>query len=65
MIEALETGFAPGAEANVKKKMEAGVSMHRYCTREEVADLVLFLASDESSYCTGTCFPIDGGMGAY
>ena len=65
MIEAIESGFAPGAEANVKKKMEAGVPMHRYGTPEEVADLVLFLASDESSYCTGTCFSIDGGMSAY
>ena len=29
---------------------------------EEVAELALFLASDESAYCTGAEFLVDGGM---
>jgi NAD(P)-dependent dehydrogenase (short-subunit alcohol dehydrogenase family) len=33
----------------------------RTISPEEVAPLVLFLASDESCMCTGGVFPVDGG----
>jgi NAD(P)-dependent dehydrogenase (short-subunit alcohol dehydrogenase family) len=37
----------------------------RYGTPEEVAKLILYLASDESAWVTGSIFPIDGGMTAH
>lgn len=64
MIRSLEDGLAPGDAARAHEQMEAMVPMRRYGAPEEVADLVVFLASDESSYCTGTCFSVDGGMNA-
>lgn len=42
----------------------ADTPLARVGTPEEVADLVLFLASDESSYCTGAEFLCEGGRTA-
>jgi 3alpha(or 20beta)-hydroxysteroid dehydrogenase len=38
------------------------VPMGRVASAEEVAKVVLFLATDDSAYCTGHEFVIDGGM---
>ena len=37
----------------------------RLATREEVADLVLFLASDEAGFINGQNIRVDGGAVAY
>ena len=38
------------------------VPLGRVSQPEEIAPLIVFLASDESGYCTGAEFVIDGGM---
>jgi 3alpha(or 20beta)-hydroxysteroid dehydrogenase len=40
------------------------VSLGRESTAEDVANLVLLLSSDDSSYCTGAEFIVDGGLTA-
>jgi NAD(P)-dependent dehydrogenase (short-subunit alcohol dehydrogenase family) len=37
--------------------------MHRFGSADEVARVALFLASDQSSYLTGTEISVDGGLG--
>jgi NAD(P)-dependent dehydrogenase (short-subunit alcohol dehydrogenase family) len=38
--------------------------MGRLVTREEVAEMAVFLLSDRASFCTGGFYPIDGGSTA-
>lgn len=45
-----------------KDERRDAVPMKRYGTSEEIADLVLFLASEKSSYITGQNIRIDGGL---
>ena len=45
-------------------RLREAVPMGTLATADDVARLVLFLASDESSYCTGSEFVVDGGMTA-
>ena len=54
----------PMAESLIKTKGEtlAGQNaLQRIGKAEEVANLVLFLASDKASFITGTCIEISGG----
>lgn len=50
--------------AEEQQKAFANNPIPRIGTPEEIASLMVFLASDESSYCTGTDFVIDGGFTA-
>lgn len=64
MMRSIEEGFAPGEAAGAKAGFEASVPLGRYGTNEEVAQVALFLASDEASYVTGAIYTVDGGMTA-
>lgn len=45
-------------------KMARAIPLKRTAQPSEVSDLVVYLASDESSYVTGAEFVIDGGLSA-
>jgi 3alpha(or 20beta)-hydroxysteroid dehydrogenase len=57
---------AQGLEGvDVDKLFEAGVPLRRAGTPEDIVNMVVFLASDESSYCTGAEFIVDGGATSF
>jgi NAD(P)-dependent dehydrogenase (short-subunit alcohol dehydrogenase family) len=47
-----------------RKQRLAELPLGRFGKPEDVALMALYLASDESSWVTGTVFPIDGGQTA-
>jgi NAD(P)-dependent dehydrogenase (short-subunit alcohol dehydrogenase family) len=58
----LEAEFFNTSVEERKKEMCKTIPLNRIGTPEEVAKLVAFLASDESSYCTGQALNITGGQ---
>lgn len=62
MMRSIEEGASAGNGEAVKKQFEASIPMKRYAEPIEIAQLVLFLASDKSQFITGTTQVIDGGL---
>lgn len=50
------------SEEEVRRKYTEQVPLGRGCTYEDVANVVVFLASDESSYMTGQAINVTGGQ---
>lgn len=50
-------------QAALRRSVEH-LPLRRMATPAEIAAMAVFLLSDESSYCTGTVFPVDGGLSA-
>ncbi|MGC1613805.1 MAG: SDR family oxidoreductase [Candidatus Acidiferrum sp.] len=52
--------LAPTPES--RERTANAVPLRRFGTKDELADLALFLCSDAASYITGSVYPCDGGM---
>jgi 3alpha(or 20beta)-hydroxysteroid dehydrogenase len=60
----IETPMVAAAPVAVRERLDVLMGrqpLRRMGTADEIAKLALFLASDDSSYCTGAEFVIDGG----
>ena len=56
------TDMTAGLPESVKEKMLTDIPLGRMGEAEDVANAVLFLASDQASYITGQVVNVDGGM---
>jgi NAD(P)-dependent dehydrogenase (short-subunit alcohol dehydrogenase family) len=52
--------LAPTPEA--RHAIEQNIPLRRYGTKDELADLALFLSSDAASFITGAVYVCDGGQ---
>lgn len=64
MMRQIEHGLGVGAEQRVREVVTATIPLGRYASSEEVVNLMLFLASDEAGFCTGSTYLVDGGIAA-
>lgn len=46
-----------------RDEIAKAVPMQRFCTADEIAKVVSFIASDAASYISGALIPVDGGLG--
>lgn len=58
----IETGMTDVLKDEIKQDIEKNIPLKRIGTPEDVANVVKFLASEDSSYITGQVINVDGGM---
>ena len=61
-VLALAPGYTDVWDAdNPIQQVRERIPLRRFATPEEVADILVFLASDKCAYMTGTRITVDGG----
>jgi NAD(P)-dependent dehydrogenase (short-subunit alcohol dehydrogenase family) len=61
MMRSLEEGMMPNDREAAKQRITSTIPLQRYAQPVEIAQVMMFLASDESSFVTGAVYTVDGG----
>ncbi len=59
----VETDMTAELPEDLQKTYQSQIPLGRFCSVDEVARVVRFLASDDAAYITGAVVPVDGGLG--
>jgi len=59
----VETDMTSSLDEKRRNEIASSVPLGRFCSAEEIADVVVFIASPQASYITGAIIPVDGGLG--
>jgi 3-oxoacyl-[acyl-carrier protein] reductase len=59
----VETDMTSTLDEKRRNEIAQQVPLARFCTAQEIADVVSFIASPQASYITGALIPVDGGLG--
>ena len=62
MMVSIETGRNPANRDAARTAVTSRIPLKRYGKASEIADMMVFLASDEAQFCTATTFVVDGGL---
>ena len=59
----VETDMTADLDEKRRNDIASQVPLGRFCSAEEIAAVVAFIASPQASYITGAIIPVDGGLG--
>jgi len=59
----VETDMTSNLDEKRRDEIAKSVPLGRFCSAEEIAEVVKFVASKEAGYITGALIPVDGGLG--
>ncbi|NCU88892.1 MAG: SDR family oxidoreductase, partial [Proteobacteria bacterium] len=61
----IETDMTAYLDDNAKNKLIEDIPLKRLGSVQDIADLVVFLSSEDASYITGQTISVDGGLFMY